>query len=219
MMMGADHSAINHLELVWRDPSVVQRVQDVLPQPGKGPAAELAVDRGPLAELFGQVAPRRAGSCDPENTIQNNTMIRRFPPIRVSDATNEALEEGPLIVGYQVARQAHLPSREELESYGDRQRNPFCQHDLADVASEIGISYQQLQKHEAGRNSLTIHRMTKIANALEVDLQTILEAVTSPDDQRELSKFGPLQRLGERHRLLKAYFALPEEIRSAFLGV
>jgi hypothetical protein len=61
--------------------------------------------------------------------------------------------------------------------------------------------------------------MTKIANALEVDLQTILEAVTSPDDQRELSKFGPLQRLGERHRLLKAYFALPEEIRSAFLGV
>lgn len=90
---------------------------------------------------------------------------------------------------------------------------------LADVANEIGISYQQLQKHEAGRNSLTIHRMAKIANALEVDLQTILEVVTSPDDQRELSKFAPLQRLGERHRLLKAYFALPEEIRSAFLDL
>ena len=116
MMMGADHSAINHLELVWRDPSVVQRVQDVLPQPGERPAAKLAVDRGPFTELFGQVAPRRAGSCDPENTIHNKTMIRRLAPIRVSDATNEALEEGPLIVGYQVARQAHLPSREELES-------------------------------------------------------------------------------------------------------
>ena len=69
MMMGADHGAINHLQLVRRDPSVVQGVQDVLPQPCERPAAELAVDRGPLAELFGQVAPRRAGSCDPENTI------------------------------------------------------------------------------------------------------------------------------------------------------
>ena len=58
---------------------------------------------------------------------------------------------------------------------------------LADVASEIGISYQQLQKHEAGRNSLTIHRLVRIANALEVDLQTILEVLTSPDGQGELS--------------------------------
>ncbi len=90
---------------------------------------------------------------------------------------------------------------------------------LADVASEIGISYQQLQKHEAGRNSLTIHRLVRIANALEVDPQTILEVLTSPDGQGELSRFVPLQRLGERHRLLKAYFALPEEIRSAFLNL
>ena len=116
MMMGADHGAINHLEFVWRDPGVVQRVQDVLPQSRQSPAAELTVDRRPLAELLGQVAPRRTGSRDPENPIQNKTMIRRLPPVRVPDAANEALEEGPLIVGYQVARQVHLPRRDALES-------------------------------------------------------------------------------------------------------
>lgn len=99
----------------------------------------------------------------------------------------------------------------------------YCREESAEalakkvVASEIGISYQQLQKHEAGRNSLTIHRLARIANALEVDPQTILEVGTSPDGQGELSTFVPLQRLGERHRLLKAYFSLPEETRLAFL--
>ena len=116
MMMGTDHGAVDHLQLVWRNPRVVQRVEDILPQSGQGPAAELAVDRRPLAELFGQVAPRRTGSCDPEYTIQNKTMIRRLPPVRVSDGTNETLEEGPRIVGYQVARQDHLLRRDELES-------------------------------------------------------------------------------------------------------
>lgn len=116
MMMGADHGAVDHLQLVRRDPSVVQRVQDILPQPGKGPTAELPVDRGPLAELFGQIAPRRTSPCDPEYAIKNKTMVRRFPPVRVPDGTNEALKKGPLIVGYQVACQVHLPRRDELES-------------------------------------------------------------------------------------------------------
>lgn len=116
MMMGADHGAVDHLKLVWRNPGVVQGIQDVLPQSGKGPAAELPVDRRPLSELFGQVTPWCAGPRDPEHSIQNNTMIRRLSPIRLPDGTNEAFEEGPLVVGYQVACQAHLPRGDELES-------------------------------------------------------------------------------------------------------
>lgn len=116
MMVRADHSAINHLELVWRDLSVVQRIQDILPQSRQSPAAELTVDRGPLAKLFGQITPWRTSPCDPENSIENKTMVRRFPPVSVPDGTNEALQEGPLIVGYQVACQVHPPRRDELES-------------------------------------------------------------------------------------------------------
>ena len=106
------------------------RVQDVLPQPCARPAAEPAADRGPLAEFFGRVAPWRTGSCDPENTIQNKTMIRKFPPVRGPEGTSEALEEGPPIAGYQAARQVHLPRRDALEPKGACQRNPLCQHDL-----------------------------------------------------------------------------------------
>lgn len=90
---------------------------------------------------------------------------------------------------------------------------------LADVASEIGISYQQMQKHESGRNSLSTHRLLKIAKVLEVSPQAILDITASQADEGELSNFATLQRLGERHRLLKAYFALPEEIRLVFLGL
>ena len=128
MMMSADYCAINHLKLIWRDPCVVQRIQDILPQSRQSPAAELTVDRGPLAKLFGQITPWRTSPCvalrlepmaacaPPENSIQNKTMVCGFPPVRVPDGTNEALEEGPLIVGYQVACQIHPPRRDELES-------------------------------------------------------------------------------------------------------
>lgn len=90
---------------------------------------------------------------------------------------------------------------------------------LADVAFEIGVTYQQLQKHEAGRNSLSIHRMLKIANALALDPHAILDVTASAEGAGELSKFSPLQRLGERHRLVKAYFSLPEETRLAILNL
>ncbi len=74
---------------------------------------------------------------DPENAIQNLAMIRRSTPVRVPDGTNKAFEEGPLIVGYKVARQVHLPSRNELESQGAGQRNPFCQHDLGQPSARV----------------------------------------------------------------------------------
>lgn len=124
MMMGADHCAVDHLKLVWRNPGVVQSIQDVFPQSGKGPAAELPVDRRPLSELFGQVTPWCAGPCDPENSIQNKTMIGWLAPVRVTNSIDEPLEKSPLIVGYKVARQALLPRRDELESHDDGQGNP-----------------------------------------------------------------------------------------------
>ena len=45
---------------------------------------ELPVDQAPLAELLGQVAPRRAGAGDPERPVQNKPMIRRASPPRTA---------------------------------------------------------------------------------------------------------------------------------------
>ena len=101
-MMGADHGAVDHLQFVWRNPRMVQRVQDVLPKSGQGPAPELAVDRRPLIEFFRQVTPPRSRPGNPENPIQNKTVIGRLAPVRVPNCPNEALEKHPLIVRYQL---------------------------------------------------------------------------------------------------------------------
>lgn len=110
-------------------PTKLKHVENVLPRPGQDPATELSVERCPLAELFGQVTPGRTGSCNPENTVQKKAMIRRLPPNRVSNCTNRAFEERTLTVGYQVARQVHLPRRDGLElQIADKQRS-FGHHD------------------------------------------------------------------------------------------
>ena len=57
-MMGADHGAVDHLQGRWNHPALVQGLQYPFPQPGQGPAPELAVDGRPLAELFRQVRGR-----------------------------------------------------------------------------------------------------------------------------------------------------------------
>ena len=92
-MMGADHGAIDHLKRVRDNPAFVQRLHDLLPQPRQGPAPELAVDAGPLAELFWQVTPRRTGARDPENAIQNKAMVQGFASIRRAHGEDEAFEK------------------------------------------------------------------------------------------------------------------------------
>jgi hypothetical protein len=85
-MMGANHGAVDHLEGIRHQPALVQGFHDLLPQPCQRPAPELAVDARPLAELFWQVTPWRAGARDPENPIQNKAMVGGFAPVRGADA-------------------------------------------------------------------------------------------------------------------------------------
>ncbi|NPD17169.1 helix-turn-helix transcriptional regulator [Xinfangfangia sp. D13-10-4-6] len=88
---------------------------------------------------------------------------------------------------------------------------------LPDVAAEIGVSYQQMQKYEAGQNGLSVKRMLRIADLLGVDPHTVLKSAFPENCKDGFSGLEALQRRGERQRILKAYFSLPEDIRSAFL--
>ena len=128
--MCAYHGAIDHLKLVRRDFRMVQSVQDILPQPDQRPAAELAINRRPFAEIFRKIPPRRPSPSDPENPIQNKAMITEFTTVRMPNSLDELFEEAPLIIRYQLAHQVRLPRGEELESQDAGQRNPFCQHGL-----------------------------------------------------------------------------------------
>ena len=68
-MMGANYGAVDHLQGIRDQPALVQGLQYPFPEPGLRPTPELTIDRRPLAELFGQVTPRRPGTRDPENAI------------------------------------------------------------------------------------------------------------------------------------------------------
>src|SRR5499426_4582022 len=50
-----------------------------------------------------------------------------------------------------------------------------------DVAEKLGVSFQQVQKYERGRNRIGAGRVVRIAAALEVSLLTLFEGVDSVD--------------------------------------
>jgi hypothetical protein len=77
-MMCAGHSAVDHLKGIGNQPGLFQCAHDLLPETREVPTSKLAVDAGPLAELFRQVTPRQTGAREPQNAIQNKTMVRGF---------------------------------------------------------------------------------------------------------------------------------------------
>lgn len=46
-----------------------------------------------------------------------------------------------------------------------------------DIADRIGITYQQVQKYESGKSSITIQRAMEIAEAIDIPVTSIM-----PDD-------------------------------------
>jgi transcriptional regulator with XRE-family HTH domain len=88
-----------------------------------------------------------------------------------------------------------------------------------DLAERIGVTFQQVQKYENGTNRISIGRLTRIAEALDVPPTFFFAGetktrVASADKAREfLAADGAL-------RLIKAYDRFPSrEMRSAFVEV
>ena len=131
LMMGADHGAVDHLQGIRSRPAFVQRVHDLLPPPRQGPAPKLAADAGPRAELLRQVSPRRSGASDPENPIQNKSVVQWLASVRGAGGQNEGFMKRPILVRHQVSCQAGLHRRYKLESRSARLVKPFSQHELA----------------------------------------------------------------------------------------
>ncbi len=63
-----------------------------------------------------------------------------------------------------------------------------------EVAAKIGITYQQLQKYELGRNRITATTLLKIAEALEVDAGALLQPA---NDSASLFKKYALHNLDQ----------------------
>lgn len=89
---------------------------------------------------------------------------------------------------------------------GKRIRTIRLQRGLSQMqlADEVGVTYQQIQKYEKGTDRITVDRLRKIARALEVSPATLLES--PPETSREIPPPYPEPSLSEDEiRLIQAF--------------
>ena len=128
-MVSTNDGAVDHLDLIGQNTAFIQRFKDHLPQTRQRPSAKLPVDARPLAKLFRQISPGSACACNPEHTIQRQSVIRRRAPTASSNSKHERFKERPFGVCHQQSSQSSL-SKRQLELDLKPIENPVCQHDL-----------------------------------------------------------------------------------------
>ncbi|HWX35571.1 MAG TPA: helix-turn-helix transcriptional regulator [Steroidobacteraceae bacterium] len=79
----------------------------------------------------------------------------------------------------------------------------------AQLASQIGITFQQLQKYEVGANRIPTSRLLKLAGILAVEISRLLDGTGATDRE----KFQKLALFEDRraYRLAAAFNAIPIE--------
>jgi hypothetical protein len=100
-----DYRAVDHLQTGVATPAVVEGLKQQLPQTRQRPAPELAINRRPFAEMLMQVAPRDTRSRNPENPIQNKTVVPRPSPAPGATLNHKRLKTGPFFVAHQTTVQ------------------------------------------------------------------------------------------------------------------
>ena len=76
---------------------------------------------------------------------------------------------------------------------------------LEDVASALGISYQQIQKYETGASRITVKTLMQIADFLDVPIQELLGIYQMTSNQDEIINFydGDTRELISNWRKIK----------------
>ncbi len=92
-----------------------------------------------------------------------------------------------------------------------------------ELAGQIGISFQQLQKYERGLNRVGAGRLSRIAEALGVPVYALVEGAPGPRRPRKaVGATAPLlAMLAEPGavRALRAFTAIPPRLRAPVLSV
>ena len=78
----------------------------------------------------------------------------------------------------------------------------------AQLATDIGISFQQIQKYEKGANRIPLSRLEAIARGLHIAPATLLgwtkddKPPTAPDAERLLRQFGKITNPATRAKVI-----------------
>lgn len=83
------------------------------------------------------------------------------------------------------------------------------------LAEQVGIKFQQIQKYETGMNRVSASRLWDIAAALGVDVAFFFSGITESDEIEAAADGVPSDLLADREalELLRSYYAIPENQR------
>lgn len=84
------------------------------------------------------------------------------------------------------------------------------------LAEQVGIRFQQIQKYETGENRLSASRLWDIAQALEVPVSYFFEGLEEGDD---VDARASLLSERETLALVRAYYAIPPAKRASLLDL
>lgn len=84
------------------------------------------------------------------------------------------------------------------------------------LAEQVGIKFQQIQKYETGANRVSASRLWDIADALDVQIGFFFEGLSdqTPSDEDVAEKI-PSDLMGDKEALdlVRSYYAIPENQR------
>ncbi|MEX0282568.1 MAG: helix-turn-helix domain-containing protein [Arenibacterium sp.] len=83
------------------------------------------------------------------------------------------------------------------------------------LAEQVGIKFQQIQKYETGANRISASRLWDIAEALDVQVAFFFEGLEDEGERGEELEGVPSDLMGDKEALdlVRSYYAIPENQR------
>ncbi|TMV07836.1 helix-turn-helix transcriptional regulator [Ruegeria sediminis] len=83
------------------------------------------------------------------------------------------------------------------------------------LAEQVGIKFQQIQKYETGANRISASRLWDIAEALDVPVSFFFEGLDEAHKDTHDKKNVPADLMGDKEALdlVRSYYAIPENQR------
>ncbi|WP_158967798.1 helix-turn-helix domain-containing protein [Chachezhania sediminis] len=83
------------------------------------------------------------------------------------------------------------------------------------LAEQVGIKFQQIQKYETGANRISASRLWDIADALDVPVSFFFEGLEEEAKQSAEAGGVPADLMGDKEALdlVRSYYAIPENQR------
>jgi len=96
-----------------------------------------------------------------------------------------------------------------------RQRRWMIGMTQQQLAQQVGIKFQQIQKYETGANRVSASRLWDIAEVLGVPISCFFEGINDSEDEQAPRTPRPEELMMNREALdlVRSFYAIPEEQR------